>query len=188
MVYIWLTAVLAKSPNYQPPRSVATCLHNTSIMAAGPSELANILGWMTGGRYRSNQRSPVVGFNRLAAQRSLGCHTYRNLADRHHLCVGDYRKKARCREALYAKAPYEASCTGGPDWAGARFNLTYHWKSFQYSERDEVLHSAAHDALQRGQRVIVVLAAGLQQFSRSPSHHESVLHRVHDDFDWPQEW
>ena len=112
MVYIWLTAVLAKSPNYQPPRSVATCLHNTSIMAAGPSELANILGWMTGGRYRSNQRSPVVGFNRLAAQRSLGCHTYRNLADRHHLCVGDYRKKARCREALYAKAPYEASCTG----------------------------------------------------------------------------
>ena len=167
----------AKSPPYVPSNSVARCLNNSAIFAAGPSELANILGWLTGGRFRSNQRSPVVGFNRLAAQRSLACHTFRNLADRHHLCIGDYRKKASCRESLYARMPFEASCAGESAWGGAAFNLTYHWKSFQYSSRDEVLLAAARAAANRGSRVIVILASGLQQFAKFPEHRESILHK-----------
>ena len=196
---LWLpVGASARSPVYAPPNSVALCLDGAQIVAAGPSELAGLLAWLTGGApiaTRRNTKRMVEAessgeseHNKLAAARSLACTTRRNLADRHFQCAGSYREKAVCREQLYGKKPFEANCTGTtPSWRNASFGVTYMWKSFQFSPTDLLLRQSAQRLASRG-RVIVVLSAGLQEFSRFTDHREKLLHNVRDDEEWPQEW
>jgi hypothetical protein len=51
-----------------------------------------------------------------------------------------------------------------------------------------MLHQATHRLITQGKRVIVVLSAGLQEFSRFAEHREKLLHNVRDDEPWPQPW
>ena len=89
------------------------------------------------------------------------------MADRHHICrQRDYRAKAKCREERYTTEPFEASCAGEREWSFASFNLTYHWKSYQHSHADRLMRRKVELIAQSGRRVIVLLAAGLQQFAR----------------------
>ena len=211
----WLVAAaVARSPTYEPADAVRACLDGAYIFAAGPSELASLLGWLTGADTIATRRNTVamqqaeatmaVSHNKNAASRSLACSTRRNLADRHYQCMGSYRKRAVCREDLYSRKPFEANCSGATrHWRGARFRLLYMWKSFQFSAADVLLRDAARAALRtrRKGRVIVVLSAGLQQFLRGGDegasaaqqphlqpHRESLLHNVRDDEPWPQPW
>ncbi|KAL1495419.1 hypothetical protein AB1Y20_016787 [Prymnesium parvum] len=192
-------ASTARSQVYEPPPVVASCLDGAHILAAGPSELAGLLAWLTGGapistrrntaRMREAERTQAVEWNRLAAARSLACSTRRNLGDRHFQCMGNYRVRAACREDLYKKTPFEANCSGiTRPWRNASFSVTYVWKSYQYSHADEHLHAAAVRRLRSHRRVIVVLSAGLQEFGRFAEHRETLLHNVRDDEPWPQSW
>jgi hypothetical protein len=186
----------ARSADYHPPKTVAECLNGAEIFAAGPSELANLLGWLTGGATHTTRRNTramedaertlAVDHNRLAAARSLSCSTRRNLGDRHFTCAGNYRAKAACREQTFGARPFEANCTGSRAWKNASFRVHYVWKSYQLSEVDRRLYLAAKRSAAR--RVIVVLSNGLQHFSRFDEHREELLHRARDDFDWPQQW
>ena len=206
-----LPAPFAKSPPYVPPPAVAACLSHAHIFAHGPSELAGLVGWLTGGDGTSSRRNTramqlqetrnTVDRNSLAAQRSLSCTTRFNLGDRHWQCPHkEYRHRGRCRETLYTAKPFEANCTGGTRaWRNASLRVQFSWKSYQYSRADEALHRAARRALSLPadtststdflpRRVIVVLSAGLAQFSRDPKHKESMLHNIRDDDDIPQPW
>lgn len=198
MLLLLFVNAAARSPVYTPPVSVASCLDGAQIVAAGPSELAGLLAWLTGGAPITTRRntkrmveaesSGEVEHNRLAAARSLACSTRRNLGDRHFQCAGTYREKAACREQLYGAKPFEANCTGsGLHWHNASFGVTYMWKSFMFSATDLRLRQAAARLALRG-RVIVVLSAGLQEFGRFPQHREELLHNVRDDEVWPQQW
>ena len=195
-----LYSASARSPPYRASREVAQCLDNAEIVAAGPSELANIVGWLTGGDTSSTRRNTRAldrqeqqldwPLNRLAASRSLRCHTMRNLGDRHFTCFGEYRRRAACRERLYSERPFLANCTGdAPEWRGARFRVAYYWRSFQSpSHVDAALLHRASLARQQGRRVIIVLSNGLQTFAQFADHDERLLHNVAADFAWPQPW
>ena len=198
MVIALAVACVARSPIYQPPPAVARCLAGSQLFAAGPSELANILGWLTGGevistrantdRMKKNEATQQVEQNRLAAARSLSCTTRRNLGDRHWQCAGSYRRRAHCREDLYARRPFEANCSG---WRGPGFSVTFRWKSFAYSTPDDEMRAAIARALAADddRHVLVVLSQiGGVQFNRFGAHRESMLHNVRDDEPWPQEW
>jgi hypothetical protein len=200
------TLLCATSMAYTPPASVRQCLNNSWLFAAGPSELAGILGWLTGGETistrrntkhsRENEKNQTVDHRRAAS--SLRCSTRRNLGDRHWECVArDYRRRSQCRESLYSTRPFDANCSGvarSSLWGETRFRVTYMWKSYQLSRADHVMAEAARRAAARratsamNPRVIVVLSTGLAQFSRFREHHEKLLHRVHDDWSWPQPW
>ena len=97
-----------------------------------------------------------------------------------------------CREELYARKPFEANCTKGQgSWQRSmRLNVTFYWRSYQYSERPEaMLHRAVRKALETPERrVILVLSAGFAQWSRFPDHREHLMHRVHDEEALPQPW
>lgn len=148
----WLIgAVISKSPPYVPPREVARCLSSTHIFAAGPSELAGLIGWLTGGDGTSTRRntramirqesSNAVDHNGVAAQRSLGCSTRFNLGDRHWQCPQrSYRLRGRCREELYSSRPFEANCTGSTRaWRNTSLRVSYYWKSYAAPQ----IHSAS---------------------------------------------
>ena len=209
---MWLISTvvpLAKSPQYTPPREVARCLSSTHLFAAGPSELAGLVGWITGGDGTSTRRNTramvrqestnAVDRNGVAAQRSLGCSTRFNLGDRHWQCPQrSYRLRGKCREDLYASKPFEANCTGSTRaWRNTSLRVSYYWKSYQFSRADLLLHQAVQRALSPQQRqpaaehhrrVIVVLSAGLAQFAKYSDHREHMLHNVRDDEDVPQHW
>lgn len=198
--------VLACAPSlaFSPPLSVRRCLNNSWIFAAGPSELAGILGWLTGGETISTRRNTKHARDAernqsVDARRSpsmLRCSTRRNLGDRHWECVSrDYRRRSACREDLYADKPFDANCTGAPrsSWGDTRFRITYMWKSYQFSRADRIMANTVRWAAERRAaapathpRVIAVLSTGLAQFSRFRNHKEALLHRVHDDHLWPQ--
>ena len=206
--FLLFDQVVARSAVYEPLPAVASCLKDVRIFAAGPSELAGLLGWLTGGAQISTRRNThsmiaaesagTTEHNKLGASRSLACTTRRNLADRHFQCAGDYRKRATCREELYERYPFEANCSGSTRaWHGASIRVRYYWKSFMYSSVDETMAHAALQALNPGLsdlflsascRVIVVVSGGLQHWGRFVDHHEGLLHNVGDAERWPQAW
>ena len=196
------TQLLARSPPYDAPPRVRSCLEGAHVFASGPSELAILLAWLTGGTSISTrrntasmnelERTQTVEINHMGAHRTLTCSTRRNLGDRRFSCLGGYRYRALCREEMFARLPFEANCTGtrGSSWRGTSFQLTYQWKSFQISRADAMLRASVASAIARGhaRRVIVVLSAGMQHWSRFIEHREALLHNVRDDEPWPQVW
>lgn len=197
MLAPFMVGCSARTPVYEPPDAVSRCLHNAAIFAAGPSEVAGILGWLTGGATSTTRRNTQAmdlaektqstEYNRLAASRSLGCSTQRNLGDRHFTCFGNYRARASCREGLYVRRPFAANCTGATRaWRNASLHVTYHWKSFMHSEVDVSMREEVKQAMQRdpARRAIVVLSSGLQHFTRFAEHRESLLHNVRDGLTW----
>ena len=194
--------VIAKSPMYVPPKAVSACLSGADIYAAGPSELAAIVGWLTGGDTTSTRRNTEhmrqqvqTGMldNTGGAMRSLACQTRFNLGDRHWQCPQrDYRVRSQCREDLFASKPFEARCSGTSrsSWDNASFRIFFAWKSYQFTRADRKLRDRVQRAIEaaHSRRTIVVLSAGLQQFSTFADHSERLLHNVRDDEVIPQRW
>ena len=149
-----LPCTTARSPVYEPPAEVSTCLNGASLYVAGPSEVMQLIGWLSGGEQqtkRASMRSPdAEDWNAHGGARSLACATRRNLAMRFWECKQhDYAARGRCREDLYANRPFEANCTGRTlAWRNSSFSLHGYWKSFQYSRADLAIHSAMRRELQ----------------------------------------
>lgn len=141
---------LARSPPYMPPPRVAACLSDTHLIASGPSELAGLIGWLTGGDGTSTRRNTRAMMlqdatntvaSSIGASWTLRCATRFNLGDRHWQCPQrNYRLRSKCREQLYAHKPFEANCSKAKgDWrSGTRLNVSFYWRSYQYSQTPEV--------------------------------------------------
>jgi hypothetical protein len=204
----------ARSPIYEPPAEASSCLNGASLYAAGPSEVMQLLGWLTGGEQQTKRASALspdaADWNLAGGMRSLGCTTRRNLAMRFMECKQhDYAARGKCREELYARRPFEANCTGRTTaWRNATFSVHGYWKSFQYTQADLAMHSAMQQELEQTRTespaatdararldlepseglLIVQLSAGLQQFARIPGREEKQLHLIEDSATLPQEW
>ena len=92
VVCVPLISTLGRSPPYMAPPPVAECLSDTHLFASGPSELAGIVGWLTGGDGTSTRRNTKAMIiqdrdNTVApshgAAWTLKCSTRFNLGDRH---------------------------------------------------------------------------------------------------------
>ena len=92
VVCVPLISTLGRSPPYMAPPPVAECLSDTHLFASGPSELAGIVGWLTGGDGTSTRRNTKAMLiqdrdNTVTpshgAAWTLKCSTRFNLGDRH---------------------------------------------------------------------------------------------------------
>ena len=73
--FLLLPIIQARSPTYVPPPHVASCFADAHIFAAGPSELSQLIGWLTGGVTGSSRRETRrTNLQPAGWQRSHGMH------------------------------------------------------------------------------------------------------------------
>lgn len=171
-----------------PRRSLTppSCLRDAHLFFAGFSETLNTvtylhqsLGCAGGGT------SPEARFFSCASSGRL-----RSYAARADALPSDHANEDVCREDLYSKKPFQATCSHRK-W-GFNVTLEFEWKAFQWSERDRlfrrrVLALAAN--IRAGSRnIAVVLAGGPHHFSRWPEHKKEYYKNVSDAHVWPDAW
>ena len=151
-------------------RSAAGCLNGTSTVWVGNSETIELLEWL---------------MTALSC-----CHRGLRLVSRFKYCTrksADFRKTALCKERLYAREPYSATCSmfGPPNST----RLDFRWKTdmrsapFDEGTRSLVLQRAA-----AGRRTILLLSGGPAHFTRHADYTRGLNSLVPEHFEIPRRW
>ena len=147
-------------------------LDGVSLFVAGFSESRQVLSWL----------HQALGCPQPGLVKEDACMLASMREDPSSLLPPNYRKLARCREALFSRTPFQSACPRG-------VNLHFEWKSFQWSAaRDLAFRDRVAAAARSGQKVVVVLAGGPHHFSRFADHEQQLQFQVADNFPWPQHW
>ena len=98
--------------------------------------------------------------------------------------ASSYRNLSSCREQLYSRDPFHASCPA------LNVTLHYEWKSRMWAGSDQTFHRRVIKAAKQSPNapVIVIINGGPHHFANFDDHSHTYYWSMSDSFAYPQRW